>query len=56
VCRILELRPIRRLKIQGGTKSRLQQDILPLIFSLSNNKTLEELDISGHQAGDGMRC
>lgn len=51
---ILELRPIKVLRVQGGGSSKLKLDLTPLVFGLINNKTLAELDISGNQTGDGL--
>lgn len=49
---ILELRPIRALRVQGGGNSKLKGDLSALVFGLINNKTLQELDISGNQSGE----
>ncbi|GAM18740.1 hypothetical protein SAMD00019534_019150, partial [Acytostelium subglobosum LB1] len=43
---------IKTLIIQGGSKSQLKGDLLPIICSLYYNSTLKELDISGHSIGD----
>jgi hypothetical protein len=51
---ILDSRPIRKLKIQGGTNSRLKGDLINLILGIINNKTIEELDVMGHQCGDSL--
>eukprot|EP01122_Echinamoeba_exundans_P012442 TRINITY_DN5195_c0_g2_i1.p1 TRINITY_DN5195_c0_g2~~TRINITY_DN5195_c0_g2_i1.p1 ORF type:complete len:1181 (-),score=330.57 TRINITY_DN5195_c0_g2_i1:92-3634(-) len=51
---ILELRPIKVLRVQGGGSSKLKQDLTPLVFGLINNRVLAELDISGNQTGDGL--
>jgi leucine-rich repeat-containing protein 16 len=51
---ILELRPIKVLRVQGGGSSKLKLDLTPLVFGLINNRVLAELDISGNQTGDGL--
>ncbi|EFA86011.1 hypothetical protein PPL_01244 [Heterostelium album PN500] len=43
---------IKTLVLQGGSKSQLKGDLLPIICSLFYNSTLKELDISGHSIGD----
>ncbi|KYQ93705.1 hypothetical protein DLAC_05091 [Tieghemostelium lacteum] len=43
---------MRSIVIQGGTKSQLKGDLLPVVCSLYYNNTLKEIDISGHAIGD----
>eukprot|EP01132_Coremiostelium_polycephalum_P005091 gene5091-6335_t len=44
--------PIRSFILQGGPKSQLKGDLLPVICSLFYNSSLQELDIQGHAGGD----
>eukprot|EP01116_Phalansterium_solitarium_P004867 TRINITY_DN1604_c1_g3_i1.p1 TRINITY_DN1604_c1_g3~~TRINITY_DN1604_c1_g3_i1.p1 ORF type:complete len:955 (-),score=337.75 TRINITY_DN1604_c1_g3_i1:456-3320(-) len=44
--------PLESLELEGGSKSELKNDILPLILALATNDSLKSLNISGHQFGN----
>eukprot|EP01119_Soliformovum_irregulare_P002391 TRINITY_DN12650_c0_g1_i1.p1 TRINITY_DN12650_c0_g1~~TRINITY_DN12650_c0_g1_i1.p1 ORF type:complete len:907 (+),score=230.04 TRINITY_DN12650_c0_g1_i1:50-2770(+) len=43
---------VNSLSLAGGGKLGIKEDILPLFQALFENKTLQELDVSGHGFGD----
>lgn len=51
---MLEIRPIKKLRLRGGSKSQLKSDLFTLVIGLLNNKTLRLLDITGNQCGDSL--
>ncbi|XP_049850598.1 rho GTPase-activating protein gacW-like [Schistocerca gregaria] len=50
----VEKKAIKALQIAGNAKSALKGDLLPFVCSLSNNRTLNYLDISKNQCGDEL--
>jgi acyl-[acyl carrier protein]--UDP-N-acetylglucosamine O-acyltransferase len=53
VSNLIQNSNIAKLRMTGGAKSQLKQDLLPFVFNLINNNTLRVLDISSHAVGDG---
>jgi Ran GTPase-activating protein (RanGAP) involved in mRNA processing and transport len=51
---LIDKSKIEKLRITGGAKSQLKQDIIPFVLQLMNNKTLKLLDISSHGVGDTL--
>jgi hypothetical protein len=47
-------RGITSLYLRGSTKYCLKQDIMPMVYSLMNNKCMEVLDITGNNCGDTL--
>jgi len=45
---------ISKLVFKGGSRSALRADILPFIYNLITNKSVEHLDISSHLVGDQL--
>eukprot|EP00029_Vermamoeba_vermiformis_P011290 TRINITY_DN616_c0_g3_i1.p1 TRINITY_DN616_c0_g3~~TRINITY_DN616_c0_g3_i1.p1 ORF type:complete len:1196 (-),score=549.69 TRINITY_DN616_c0_g3_i1:108-3239(-) len=54
VSNLIQNSNIAKLRMTGGAKSQLKQDLLPFVFNLINNNTLKVLDISSHAVGDAL--